>query len=216
LGLSFLVLVLAAGLFTAAGSLRYWQGWSYLGVFGCCTVAITVWLIRNDQELLARRVQAGPIAESRRSQQVIQTVAGLLFVGLFVVSGLDFRLGWTHVPGAVVVLCNLLVTLSFVIVFRVFRANRFTSGTIEVAPEQRVVENGPYAYVRHPMYAGGGLLILSTPPALGSWVALPLSVGILLVLIARILDEERFLSASLAGYTDYLRKVRYRLVPFVW
>jgi protein-S-isoprenylcysteine O-methyltransferase Ste14 len=80
----------------------------------------------------------------------------------------------------------------------------------------RVIEHGPYAFVRHPMYAGGGLLILSTPPALASWAALPLSVGVLLVLIARIFDEESFLSANLVGYKDYLAKVRYRLVPFVW
>ena len=216
LGLLFLLLVLAAGLFTSAGSFGYWQGWGYLGIFGGCTTAITVWLIRNDRELLARRVQAGPVAEKRRGQQVIQTVASLLFICLFVVSGLDFRLGCTHVPTAVVVVCNFLVALGFLVVSRVFRANRFTSGTIEVAPGQRVIEHGPYAHVRHPMYAGAGLLILSTPPALGSWAALPLSLGVLLVLIARILDEERFLSANLAGYRDYLLKVRYRLVPFVW
>lgn len=216
LGLSFLILVLAAGLFASARSLGYWQAWVYLGVFGTCTAVITVWLIRNDRELLARRVKAGPVAEIRRSQKVIQTVASIFFVALFVVSGLDFRLGWTHVASVLVVFCNLLVALGFVIVFGVFRANRFTSGTIEVVPEQRVTEHGPYAFVRHPMYAGGGLLILSTPPALGSWAALPLSLGVLLLLIARILDEERFLSANLAGYKDYLLKVRYRLVPFVW
>ena len=216
LGLSFLMLVLATASFASAGSLTYWPGWGYLGVFGSCAVAITVWLIRNDRELLARRVQAGPVAENRRSQQVIQTIASLLFIGLFVVSGLDFRLGWTHVPSVVVVLCDCLVALGFVIVFQVFRANRFTSGTIELAPEQRVIDHGPYAYVRHPMYAGGGLLILATPPALGSWAALPLSLGVLLVLIARILDEERFLSTNLAGYKEYMLKVRHRLVPFVW
>jgi protein-S-isoprenylcysteine O-methyltransferase Ste14 len=216
LGLSFLILVLAAGLFASAGSLRYWQAWGYLGVFGSCTAVITVWLIRNDRELLARRVKAGPVAEIRRSQRVIQTVASILFIGIFVVSGLDLRFGWTHVPSGVVVLCNVLVALGFVIVFGVFCANKFTSGTIEVVPGQKVIEHGPYAVVRHPMYAGGGLLIVSTPPALGSWAALPLSVAVLRVLIARIFDEERFLSANLAGYKEYVLKVRYRLVPFVW
>ena len=216
LGLSFLIVVLAAGLFGSARSLGYWHAWGYLGIFGSCTAVITGWLIRNDRELLARRVKAGPMAEIRRSQQVIQTAASILFVGIFVVSGLDFRFGWTHVPSVLVIFCNVLVVLGFAIVFGVFRANRFASGTIEVVREQRVIEHGPYAFVRHPMYAGGGLLILSTPPALGSWAALPLSLGVLFVLIARIFDEERFLSANLAGYKDYLVKVRYRLVPFVW
>ena len=155
-GLAFLILVLAAGLFASAGSLWYWEAWGYLGVFGSCAAAITVWLIRNDRELLARRVKAGPIAETRRRQRVIQSAASILFIGMFVVSGLDFRFGWTHVPGGVVVSCDALVALGFVIVFRVFCANRFTSGTIEVVPEQRVTEHGPYAFVRHPMYAGGG------------------------------------------------------------
>ncbi len=216
LGLAFLIPVLAAGLFASAGSLRYWQAWAYLGVFGSCAAAITVWLIRNDRELLARRVRAGPMAESRRRQQVIQSAASILFIGMFVGSGLDFRFGWTHVPAGVVVSCDTLVVLGFVIVFRVFCANQFTSGTIEVVPEQRVSERGPYAFVRHPMYAGGGLLILSTPAALGSWAAQPLSFALLLVLIARIFDEERYLSANLAGYKEYLVKVRFRLVPFVW
>jgi protein-S-isoprenylcysteine O-methyltransferase Ste14 len=216
LGLSFLMLVLAAALFASAGSLRYWQAWGYLGVFGSCTAVITVWLIRNDRELLARRVKAGPVAEIRRSQQVIQSFASIFFIGLFVFSGLDFRFGYTHVPSVVVVLCDLLVAAGFLIVSWVFRANRFTSGTIEVMPQQRVTQHGPYAFVRHPMYAGGGLLVLATPPALGSWASLPMSLGVLLVLVARILDEERFLSANLAGYKNYLMKVRYRLVPFVW
>ena len=215
-GLSLLIVVLAAGLFAFAGAMNYWQGWVYLGVFGSCSAVITAWLIRNDRELLARRVKAGPVAETRRNQKVIQAFAGVLFIGLFVLSGLDVRLGWTHVPGVVVVFCNVLVALGFVIVFEVFRTNRFTSGTIEVVPEQKVSEHGPYAVVRHPMYAGGGLLILSTPPALGSWAALPLSLGLLLLLIVRMLDEERVLSANLAGYKEYLLKVRYRLVPFVW
>lgn len=216
LGLLFLILVLAVALFVSAGSVGYWQAWVYLGVFGSCTVVITGWLIRNDRKLLARRVYAGPMAEIRRSQQVIQSAASILFIGIFVVSGLDVRFGWTHVPSVVVIFCNALVVLGFVIVFAVFRANRFTSGTIEVARDQRVIEHGPYAIIRHPMYAGGGLLILSTPPALGSWAALPVSFGLLFVLIARIFDEERFLSAELAGYKEYRRKVRYRLVPFVW
>lgn len=215
-GLAFLILVLAAALFASAGSLRYWEAWGYLGVFGSCAAAITAWLIRNDRELLARRVRAGPGAEGRGRQRVIQSAASVLFFGTFVVSGLDVRFGWTHVPGGVVVSCDALVALGFVIVFRVFRANRFTSGTIEVVPGQRVTEHGPYAFVRHPMYAGGGLLVLSTPPALGSWAALPLCFALLLVLVARIFDEERYLSANLAGYEEYLVKVRYRLVPFVW
>jgi protein-S-isoprenylcysteine O-methyltransferase Ste14 len=214
--MGFLIGVLGVGIFASAGTLGFGPGWVYLAVFGSCTSGITLWLILNDRALLERRVQAGPVAETRASQKVIQSLAGLLFVGLFVGSGLDDRFGWTLVSDEVVALSDLLVALGFWIVFLVFRANTYTSGTIEVAHGQKVIDHGPYALVRHPMYSGGGLLILATPPALGSWAALPLSVGLILVLVARIVDEERFLEANLEGYRAYREKVRWRLVPWVW
>lgn len=216
LGFAFLMLVLAAALFISAGTLSYWQAWVYLAVFAVCTILITVYLARNDRELLEGRVKAGPVAETRKSQQVIQGLASLFFIGIFIVPGMDFRFGWSSVPAAVCLIADGLVALGFYFVFLVFRENSYTRATIEVSAEQKVIGTGPYRIVRHPMYAGAMLLVVATPVALGSLVAVPFAIPLILVVIVRLLDEEKFLSANLTGYVQYTQKVRYRLVPGVW
>jgi protein-S-isoprenylcysteine O-methyltransferase Ste14 len=216
LGFAFLMLVMGAALFISAGSMHYWQAWVYLTVFGGCTILITNYLALYDRELLAGRVQAGPVAETRPVQRVIQSMASLFFITLFIVPGLDCRFSWSHVPPALSLISDVFVALGFLIVFLTFRENTYTRSTIEVSANQRVITTGPYSVVRHPMYAGAMLLLLFTPIALGSWVALPLVVPLALVIAARIRDEEAFLSANLDGYVEYRRRVRYRLVPYIW
>ncbi|MEZ4860842.1 MAG: isoprenylcysteine carboxylmethyltransferase family protein [Caldilineaceae bacterium] len=216
LGLLFLLLCLALALFLAAGTLRFWQAWLYLAVFFLCTLLITIYLINYDQRLLASRVQAGPTAETQTAQQVIQSLASLLFIGLFVVPGLDFRFHWSTVPVLISLVADSLVALSFWIVFLVFRENSYTSAVIEVASEQTVIISGPYRLVRHPMYAGASLLLIFTPIALGSWVALPLALLLIVVIALRAREEEKFLVANLPGYAEYRQQVRYRLIPFIW
>lgn len=216
LGFAFLMLVLAVALFLPAGSLRYWQAWVYLAVFALCTILITAYLVKNDRELLAGRVQAGPVAETQKSQQIIQSLASLFFLGLFIVPGLDFRFGWSNMPPAISLIADGIVALGFYFVFLVFRENSYTRATIDVSAGQKVIDTGPYAIVRHPMYAGAMLLVAFTPIALGSWVAVPCVIPLILVIAARLLDEEKFLKANLSGYEEYCRKVHYHLVPFIW
>ncbi len=210
------MLVLAVALFLPAGSLSFWQAWVYLAVFASCTVLITAYLIRYDRELLARRVRGGPTAETQKSQQVIQSLASLFFIALFIVPGLDYRFSWSDMPPAISLVSDGFVALGFYIVFLVFRENSYTSATIEVSDEQKVISSGPYGVVRHPMYAGAFLLLLFTPLALGSWVAVPLPIPLILVIVTRLLDEEKFLSSNLSGYDVYRLKVPYRLVPYIW
>ena len=174
LGLVFLDLCLALALFLSAGSLRFWQAWVFLAVWTVCVVLITAYLVRNDQALLASRVQAGPVAETQKTQQVLQAFASLFFIALFIVSGLDHRYGWSHVPPLLSLAAEVFIALGFYIVFRVFKENTYTSAVIEVSAEQKVISTGPYSLVRHPMYAGAILLLLFVPLALGSWVAAPL------------------------------------------
>jgi protein-S-isoprenylcysteine O-methyltransferase Ste14 len=216
LGFAFLLLVLALALFISAGSLGFWQAWVFLAVFSVCTILITAYLIKYDPKLLASRVKAGPIAETQKSQQIIQSLASLFFVGLFIVTGLDFRFHWSDVPPVVSLISDGFVVLGFFIVFLVFRENSYTSAIIEVSNEQKVIASGPYSVVRHPMYAGAILLLIFSPLALGSLVAIPFPVPLILVVAARLLEEERFLLANLSGYAEYRQKVRYRLVPFIW
>lgn len=216
LGLAFLVLVLALALFLPAGSLNFWQAWLFLAVWTVCVSLITAYLVKNDPRLLASRVQVGPTAETQRSQQFIQSLASLFFIGIFIIPGLDFRYGWSHVPAALSLVADAFVALGFFIVFRVFRENTYTSAVIEVADQQKVISTGPYRLVRHPMYAGAILLLVFSPLALGSWVALPFPIPLILTVAVRAREEEKFLAANLPGYAEYRQKVPYRLIPYIW
>jgi protein-S-isoprenylcysteine O-methyltransferase Ste14 len=216
LGLVFLVACLGLALFLSAGSFGFWQAWVFLAVWTVSVVLITAYLIKYDQKLLASRVQAGPTAETQKVQQVIQSLASLFFIGLFIVPGLDFRYHWSAVPALVSWISDGFVVLGFFIVFLVFRENSYTSAVIEVSNAQKVITTGPYAWVRHPMYSGAMLLLLFTPTALGSWVAIPFPLPLIGVVVVRLLEEEKFLLANLKGYDAYRQKVKYRLVPFVW
>jgi protein-S-isoprenylcysteine O-methyltransferase Ste14 len=216
LGLVFLDLCLALALFISAGSLAFWQAWVFLAVWTGCVVLITAYLIKYDQKLLTSRVQVGPTNETQKIQQVIQGLASLFFIGIFIVPGLDFRFHWSVVPSAVSWISDGFVVLGFLIVFLVFKENSYTSAVIEVSNEQKVITTGPYRLARHPMYAGAILILLFTPLALGSWVALPFPLPLILVVAIRSIEEEKFLLANLNGYEAYRQKVRYRLVPFIW
>jgi len=215
-GLIFLLVVLGLLLFIPAGSLAYWQAWVFLADFGVCVVLITAYLMRNDRGLLERRVEAGPSAETDRAQQIIQSVASICFILIFVLAGLDYRNHWSSVPLWLVILADVLVAVGLYVVFLVFRENSYTSATVKVAAEQKVVSTGPYAVVRHPMYAGAGVFVLVTPLALGSYVVLPASALIIPILAWRLLNEEKVLRRDLPGYAEYCERTRYRLVPGVW
>ena len=203
-------------LFVPAGTVRYWQAWVYLVVFTSASLLVTLDLMRRDPELLRRRMRGGPTAERRPAQKLIMLGASVGFIALLVVPALDRRFAWSSVPLPAVALGHLLVAIGFYFIFLVYRANSFTSATIEVASGQQVVTTGPYAVVRHPMYAGGLLYLLGTPLALGScWGFAPLA-AMMPFLIWRLIDEERLLERDLPGYAQYRRTVRHRLVPFVW
>ncbi len=211
-----LFLVTAALLFLPAGTILYWQGCAYLAVFFGASSLITLYLAKNDPALLKRRLSGGPWAENERAQKIIMTFTMIGFIALIVAPALDFRFGWSAVPVPIVAAGDVLVAFGYVIIFLVYKENTFTSATIEVAEDQRVISTGPYALVRHPMYAGGVLYLLGTPLALGSWWGLVPFVAILPFLIWRLLDEEAFLARNLPGYAEYRNKVRFRLLPGVW
>jgi protein-S-isoprenylcysteine O-methyltransferase Ste14 len=216
IGLAILVLVMVALLFGAAGTLHYWQGWAFLACYFLASIAITLYLARRDPALLARRMRGGPWAEKERTQKVIMSIASAGFIALLVLPGLDHRFGWSRVPAAAAIVGDLLMLLGWLGIFRVFRENSFTSSTIELAADQRVISTGPYAIVRHPMYAAALLMLLGIPISLGSWWGVLVVLALLPALIWRLLDEERFLSRNLPGYIAYQGRVRYRLLPRVW
>jgi protein-S-isoprenylcysteine O-methyltransferase Ste14 len=207
---------LAALIFLSDWSFHYWQGWLFLMVFSSSIVAITAYLARNDPRLLKSRMEAGPAAEKQGSQRLIQLFATLAFISVFVVSVLDHRFGWSHVPLFGVYIGNALVVIGLYVVFLVFRENGFASGVIEIGSEQTTISTGPYAIVRHPMYFGSLIMLAGIPLALGSLWGLVTLVPFSLLLIWRLIDEEQFLVRNLAGYPEYQHHVPYRLLPFIW
>jgi protein-S-isoprenylcysteine O-methyltransferase Ste14 len=211
-----LVLVFGALIFGAAGDLRFWQGWIFLAVFFGASALITQYLIANDPALLERRVKGGPTQETEPTQRLIMAVASLGFVALMVVPGLDHRFGWSQAPALVALAGNVLVATGFFLIFLVFKQNSFASSTIGVAEGQTVISTGPYAIVRHPMYAGAFVYLLGIPLALGSYWGLAVLAPLAPFLIWRLVDEERVLEQRLPGYSDYKRKVRYRLAPGIY
>jgi protein-S-isoprenylcysteine O-methyltransferase Ste14 len=201
-GLAILFLVMAALLFLSAGTLHYWQAWTYLAVYFGASIAITLYLMQKDPELLARRMSGGPFAEKEPA--------------LAIVPALDRRFGWSDVPVYAVALGDAVMLLGWLGIYFVFRENSFAAATIQSSAEQRVISTGPYAWVRHPMYAAALVMLLGISPALGSWWGIPIVIAILPALIWRLEDEERFLVRNLPGYPEYQGRVRHRLLPFVW
>jgi protein-S-isoprenylcysteine O-methyltransferase Ste14 len=216
LRLAVLAIVMALLIFVAAGTAQYWQAWIYLAVFFGASGLITLYLMRKDPALLERRLRGGPTAEKKKTQKVIMLLVLYGFIALLVVPGFDHRFGWSRVPLYVVIAGDFLMALGFYITFLAYKANTFAFATIQVTPHQKVISTGPYAVLRHPMYAGGALYLLGTPLALGSYCGLlPLAVMIPF-LVWRLFDEERTLAENLPGYIEYCQKVRSRLIPGIF
>jgi len=203
-------------LFLPAGTLHFWPGWLYGLIFAASTAAVSVYFLRHDPKLVERRMKVGPAAEQRPAQKIIMaiTLAGFMF--LIVLPGLDYRWHWSSVPPWLVLAANAVLALSFAIFFIVLKQNSYAASTIRVEVDQPVVSTGLYAVVRHPLYSGALLLLLTTPLALGSYWTLLVAFALIPVLLWRLLDEEQFLTQNLPGYADYCRATRFRLVPMIW
>jgi protein-S-isoprenylcysteine O-methyltransferase Ste14 len=214
--LAVLIIIMAALIFIPAGTLNYWPAWLFLAVYFTSSLAITLYLMAKDPALLQRRMRGGPTAEKQTTQKIIMSLTSVGFIGLLVVPALDHRFGWSYVSPAIELIGDALVALGFIGVLRVFKENTYTASTIELAADQRVISTGPYALVRHPMYAAALGMLIGIPIALGSYLALIVIVGITGALIWRLLDEERFLATNLPGYLEYQKKVPHRLIPGVW
>lgn len=211
-----LLIILGVLLFISAWTVHYLQAWLYLLTFAVSTIWITIYLFKNDPKLLERRVNAGATAEKEKSQQAIQAIAGVFFCLIYVVAGFDYRFHWSRIPEFVSISANAFVFFGFFIVFLVFKENSYTSAIIEVDKDQKVISTGMYAVVRHPMYLGAILMLMFSCVALGSYWALLCVVALIISIIVRLLNEEKFLSENLSGYDEYCKRVRYHLIPFIW
>ncbi len=210
------VVVLGVLLFFPAWTLNYWQAWVFVLVFMMSTNVIGVYLSLKNPALLKRRMNFGPAAEQSPAQKIIASFLIVSFLALLIFCAFDHRLGWSPVPSYVSWTGDVLVALGLFIDLLVLRENSFGASNVQVFEHQKVISTGPYALVRHPMYAGTLVMVAGVPLALGSWWGLGILVLTVPVLMWRILDEEKLLEQDLPGYVEYAQKVRYRLVPHLW
>ena len=206
-------LMVGALIFLPAGSLGFWQGWLLMGLLFIPMLIAGFVMLFKSPDLLAKRLDA---KEKQAAQKGVLAFSGLMFVGGFVVAGLDHRFGWSRMPVWVTVMGAAVFLLSYALYAEVLRENAYLSRTIRVEEGQTVVDTGLYGIVRHPMYMATILLFLAMPVVLGSWWALLVFASYPAIIVARLKDEEALLEKELAGYCDYQKKVRWRLVPFVW
>ena len=212
-GLAATLALMAGAVFLTAGTVRYWQAWLFLGVYGAVTMVLTAQALERDPALVRRRMKGGMRAETAPRQKVIMACASVLFVALLIVPAAVRRGGGPMLPPWAVLAGDALVIVGVSGVGAVFRANSHAAATIQVEAGQAVVETGPYARVRHPMYAAALVMLAGFPIALGSaWGLLPL-VPLAAVVNWRLIEEERFLCRDLPGYAAYAARVRWRLLP---
>jgi len=207
--------LIAVALFLSAETLAYWQAWVYLCVGAVSSVPLTLYIM-SDPILLENRTKAGPAAEQQPVQKIIVLCLALPGIAAFIVPGLDHRFGWSSMPAWLSLTGNLLILLAMWIVYRVFKENSFASATVEIGKGQKVISSGPYAIVRHPMYSCAAMYLIGMSLALGSYWGFIPSVLIIVGLVVRVFDEEKFLRRNLPGYTEYCARVRSRLIPGIF
>ena len=206
-------LLVALLVFLPAGTIWFAKGWLLMGLlFVPMFIAGLVMLVKSPA-FLAKRLDA---KEKQATQKGVVAFSGLIFLAGFVIAGLDYRFGWSVMPLPVTVAASVLFVIAYILYAEVMRENAYLSRTIQVQEGQTVVDTGLYGIVRHPMYSATILLFLMIPLVLGSWYALIPFAFYPVIIAIRLLDEEKLLTRELAGYSEYKKKVRYRLIPFVW
>ena len=207
-------LILCAGLlFLPAGSFVYYNGWLFMALLFIPILLLGTVMLFKAPELLSKRLD---FKEKQKEQSGVVKGAACVFLLGFIIAGLDFRFSWSYVPTWAVIGASIILLVSYVLYAEVMRENAYLSRTVKVEEGQTVVDKGLYSIVRHPMYSVTVWLFLSIPVVLGSWWALICFLPYIPIIVIRIIFEERLLTADLAGYEDYKRRVKFRLIPFIW
>ena len=207
------LLLVALLLFLPAGTILYPGGLLFLCLLFIPMLLMGIVMLARARDLLAKRLDA---KEKQAAQKGVQSLAGLVFMAGFVLAGLDFRFGWSDMPLPVVIAASVIFLIGYGLYAEVMRENAYLSRTVKVEEGQTVISTGLYGIVRHPMYLASVLMFLSIPLVMGSWYALIPFAFYPLLMVVRILDEEKLLTAELSGYEEYKRKVKFRLIPFIW
>ena len=207
------VIVLGLLLFFPAGSLHYWQGWLLMGILFVPMAVVGIVMMAKNPELLRKRLNA---KEKEAEQKSVVAMSSMLFVTAFVLAGLNWRFCWWVLPNWMVWMAAGLFIASYLLYVEVMRENTYLSRTVEVQDNQEVIDTGLYGIVRHPMYMATTVMFLTMPLVLGSPISFLIMLGYIPVIAKRIANEEEVLEKGLEGYQDYKKKVRYKMIPFLW
>ena len=207
------VLLVGSLIFVPAGTINYLNGLIFMGLLFIPMLLAGIVLIIKDPELLKRRLNA---KEKENEQKMVIALSGLMFISGFIIAGLNYRFNWIVLPNIVTIISSIVFIISYLLYGEVLRENTYLSRTIEVSDNQKVVDTGLYGIVRHPMYTITIVLFLSIPLILGSIISFIIFLIYPIIIIVRILNEEKVLERDLKGYKDYEKKVKYRLIPYIW
>lgn len=211
-------LLILALVFLTAGTWAYWQGWVFLALTNGYIGGAFFYFLKTDPQFLERRLKG---QEKIREQRLVIALLKPVFFAVAALPGLDHRLGWSRglwgeLPAWTALAADVALLAGLTIVFRTMQVNRFAARTVEIKSGQTVISTGPYAWVRHPMYAGSIIMFVAMPLALGSYATLPAFALLVPMYVFRLLNEEQFLRRELPGYEEYCRQTRFRLIPNVW
>ncbi|HOX11885.1 MAG TPA: isoprenylcysteine carboxylmethyltransferase family protein [Spirochaetia bacterium] len=210
---AFVIAVMAALFFGTAGSFRYMNGWIYLGTITITLGTGITLLYRNDKALLEKRINT---KEKETKQRFIVIISAILMTAIYAVPGFDFRFGWSGMPVVLVVAGEIVLIVGYYLNLNVMLINSYASRVVEIQDNQKLIDTGLYAIVRHPMYMAISLVYIGTCLVLGSYFALIPCMLMILVLGYRAVNEEKTLMNGLDGYSEYMKKTRYRIIPYIW
>ena len=200
-------------LFVPAGSFGFWQGWLLMGILFVPMFVAGLIMMKRSPDLLRKRLSA---KEEQSEQKTVLLLSGFMFIAAFVVAGLNFRFGWLTLPNWIPILFAVVFLLAYALYAEVMHENAYLSRTVEVQENQQVVDTGLYGIVRHPMYMTTLLLFLSMPLVLGSVISFLIMLLYLPIITKRMRNEEQVLAEGLPGYAEYMKKIKYRVIPFIW
>ena len=207
------LLIMGLLLFLPAGTFAYPQAWLLIGMLFVPMFIVGVIMIQKNPDLLRKRLS---VREEQPEQRAVIILSGLMFLAAFIAAGLNFRLGWVRLPSWVSYAAAVLFLIGYALYAEVLRENVWLSRTVEVQENQKVIDTGLYGVVRHPMYMSTLLLFLSMPLVLGSVISFVIMLLYIPIIAKRISNEEQVLESGLEGYAEYKKRIRYKVIPFVW
>ena len=207
------VVIIGLIIFVPANTINYWNGWLFMGLLFIPMFIAGIVMMVKSPELLRKRLNA---KEKENEQKLVIKLSGLMFLAGFIIAGLNYRYSWIVLPNIVAIISSVVFIISYILYAEVLRENAYLSRTIEVQENQEVIDTGLYGIVRHPMYAVTILLFLSMPLILGSFISFIIFLVYPFIIAKRIKNEEEILEKELKGYLEYKKKVKYKMIPYIW